>query len=111
MFEDGDVVEIVGEPCLKSASHKTFADGIVLDESTCQHDSSGENCSEANAHLVEDDACEDEEEDKDVEEGFRALHGTERRGVPTTLGEHEVLDGRKDVHEDVGTEHCQCQQE
>lgn len=62
-------------------------------------------------HLVENDTGEDEEEHKHIEEGLRALHGSKGRRVPTALREHQVLDGRQDIHKDVGTEHGQCQEQ
>ena len=105
------MVEVVVKPCFERTANEAFADGVVLDTGTKEHDHAGEYGSEAHSHLVEDNSCKDEKEDKHVEKRLGALHGTESRGVPAAFGEHQILDGREDVDEDVGTEHGQCQKQ
>ena len=107
----GDVVEVVVEPSFQSAAVERLADGVVFDQTAYEHHGTRKHGGEAHAHLVEDDAGEDEEEHEDVQEGFRTLHGAESEAVPSAFGLHEVLDGGQNVHENVAAEHGQGQQQ
>ena len=98
------------KPSFHATADETLGECVPVDGGSDEHHGSGEHRSEAYAHLVEDDTREDEEEDKHIEEGLRALHGSKGRRVPTALREHQVLDGRQDIHKDVGTEHGEGQQ-
>ena len=109
--EARDVVQVLGEPCVESAALEGIRHGIPLDDGSHKHHGSAEQGCEAHAHLVEDDACEDEEEDEDVEERLCALHRAEGRCVPSACFLHQVLDGRENVHEDVTAEHRQGEQQ
>ena len=104
-------VEVVGEPSLKAGADERRADGVVLEKSAQQHDGSREHGREAHAHLVQDDAREDEEEYEYVEERLGALHRAECLGIPAARGLHQVLDRREDVHEDIGAEHREREQQ
>ena len=86
-------VQVVGEPLLNAGSMEGVADSVKLNQSAEQHHGARKYGSEAHAHLVEDDACKDEEEYIDVEEHFGALHAAERGTVPATGFLHQVLDG------------------
>ena len=72
------------KPALQTCAHEGIGHGIPVDGGTDEHHHAREQGGEAYTHLVENDAGEDEEEDKHVEEGLRALHGAEGGGVPTT---------------------------
>ena len=111
LFENGNMIQMLCEPSLQAAAYESRADRIVFHESAGQHHYAGKQSRETDSHLVEDDSREDQKENKDVEEGLRTLHGSEGGGVPAALGQHQILDGRKNVHENVGTEHGECQQE
>ena len=109
--DPGVPVEVVGEPVLEAGAHEGLADGVVLDQAAHQHDRAGEHGREADAHLVQDDAGEDQEEHEYVEERLGALHRAEGLGIPSARGLHQVLDRGEDVHEDVGAEHREGQQQ
>ena len=110
-LETGDVIEVVGEPSFHTAAHKGLRNGIVLNQTTDKHYGTGQYCRKSHTHLVEDNTREDEEENEHVQERLRTLHGTKSGGIPTSCRLHQILDGRKDVHENVGTEHGQSQQQ
>ena len=99
------------EPLLQTAALEAVGYGIPLDAGTDEHHYAREQCGEAHTHLIEDDSGKNQEEDENVEEGFRTLHRTEGSRVPAAGREHQVFDRRKDVHEDVGTEHGKRQEE
>ena len=109
--DSGVPVEIVSEPGLKSGTDERVADRIVFNDTAQQHHSSRKHRGEADAHLVEDDPGEYQEKHEHIEECLSALHGTEGLGIPTSGGLHKVLDRGKDVHEDVGAEHAEGQQQ
>ncbi len=104
-------VEMRGEPLFRTAADEALAAGVELDDTADEHYRAGKHGREADAHLVEDDARKDEEEHIDVEEHLGALHAAERGAVPAAGILHQVLDRGEDVHEDVGAEHAQRQQE
>ncbi len=108
--ENGDIVEMLGKPYVEARTCEGVGEGIPVDCGADEHDGTREDSGEAHAHLVEDDAGKNEEEDEDVEEGLRALHRAEGGGVPSLLALQEVFDRRENVHEDVGAEHCKRQQ-
>ncbi|EJW97624.1 hypothetical protein EVA_14266 [gut metagenome] len=93
------------KPVLQTAAHEHVSHSIPINSSTKKHHHSGKQCREAHTHLVENDTSKDEEEHEYVQEGLRTLHRTEGGGVPTAGRLHQILDRRKDVHKDVGTEH------
>ena len=103
------MIKVLGEPCFHAAANEAVADCIPFDDSANKHDGTREKGCEANSHLVEDDACEDEEEYEYIKESLCSLHCSESIRIPTALGLHKVLDRRQNVHEDVGAEHCQRQ--
>ena len=59
---------MVVKPSLESGSHEALAYGIPFYAGTNHHYSSRKHSSETNAHLIEDDTCEDEEEHEHVKE-------------------------------------------
>ena len=111
LVEHRNIVQMSREPGLQAAAREAVAHGIPLHAGSHQHHHGREQHREAHTHLVQDNAREDEEESKHVEEHLTALHRAEGRGVPSARLLHQVLDGRKDVHEDVAAEHGQCQQQ
>ena len=56
---------------------ESIGEGIPIDGSTHKHHSTRKESGEAHPHLVQDDTCKNEEEDKHIEERFGPLHGTE----------------------------------
>ena len=107
LVEARDVVEVLGEPGLEAAACEAGGHGVPLDEGADEHHAGREDGGEADAHLVEDDTREDEEEDENVEEHLGALHRAECGGVPAAGLLHQVLDRGEDVHENIGAEHRQ----
>ena len=82
LVEQGDVVQVVGKPGLKTGSDKAVGYGIPLDAGTNEHHDAREQRGEAHAHLVEDDTGKNQEEHKHVEEYLSAFLGTESRRTP-----------------------------
>ena len=58
------MIEVVGEPCLKTTADEGIAHGIPFDDGADEHHTAREEGSEAYTHLVEDDASKDKEEDR-----------------------------------------------
>ena len=101
---------MIGEERVERTACKGVGDGVVVDGSANEHHCAGEHCGETHAHLVEDDAGKDEEEDKHIEECLRTGIVAEGLGCPSPAGLQKTLQGREDIHEDVGKEHRPCQQ-
>ena len=87
------MIEVVGEPCLKTTADEGIAHGIPFDDGADEHHTAREEGSEAYTHFVEDDASKDKEEDKDIEEGLCSLHGAKGIRIPPALCLHQVFDG------------------
>ncbi len=77
LIENGNVVQMVGEPYFKRASEECVGEGIPVDCGSHEHHGTRQERGEAHTHFVEDNACENQEEDKYVEECLGALHGAE----------------------------------
>ena len=93
------------EPCLESTAHEGFTDSVPFDDGADEHDNSRENGGEADAHLVENDACKNKKKGPNVEEHLGALHAAKRGRVPAACFLHQVLDRGENVHEDITAKH------
>ena len=63
------------EPYFETATHEGITHGIPFEYGSDEHYCGREHSSEANTHLVENDAGEDKEEGKHIEKNLGSLHG------------------------------------
>ena len=85
---------MVGKPAVEDAAKESVGEGIPVDSGANEHHRSGKDGGEAHAHLVEDDAGKNQEENKHIEESLRSLHCAESRRVPAACRLQQVLDRR-----------------
>ena len=97
------------EPRFDARTDEGVAHSVILDAGADEHQGRREHSREAYAHLVEDDARQNQESE-DVENELRASVHAEDVGRPAALGLDHALQRRHHVYEHVAEEHRQRDQ-
>ena len=89
---------------------EVMSDGIVFDEGAKYHERTGEGAGETDAHLVEDNAREEEHEQEDIDKTAGAREETIVRGCPTQAAltaRHfqQCFQGRHDIVDEIAHHH------